>query len=252
MIRSLAKGRSTSTERQQKNALGLMVLGSLGLGGANLLLLFFLFVAYVKLANQPPPSLVQLAGGAAIATAPMDSDERTPAVIQTFVQQTLTTLMSATGTIPGAEGELKPDPGVEVGDQLKVPTVAFLSSFGLSEDFRSTFLKGLAQRIPPSVWTQENTQVVLVIQDISDPEPIAPGQWKVVMIASRVTFDAVQPVGMPEPFNKEIFLHAVTPPAVRASSSALERQIAETRNAGLEIYAMRNYVSSDLRAPEHP
>ncbi len=257
--------RVSSQQRQQKNVLGIVTLVSLILQGANVVLLLGLLTAYFGLRDKEPPSMVQVEGGRTIVMEPMDSRDRTPAVIQRFVRDQLVSLLSASGqmpsgVIPGAEQAggsredmppgMVPDPGVEIsvdGEVLKVSTLARIASFAISEDFRSAFLRDLARRTPQTVFLSNGQyQRILIFQNISEPEPIAPGQWKVTVISSLVDFESGNPVGIPRPFNKEVFVQAVPVPVTTDFSSDLEKRIAEVRAAGLEIYAIRNYVRRNL------
>ncbi|RMH41259.1 MAG: hypothetical protein D6694_09090 [Gammaproteobacteria bacterium] len=245
-----------SQQRQQKNALGMLTLGSLVFQGVNTLLLLGLLGAFIGLKDKAPPAMVQLEAGKTIAVEPMDSRQRTPAVIQKFVKDQLTLLMSASGQMPRTVGEdsvLVADPGIEVsidGGRAKITTLARLAAFGISEDFRSAFLRDLAERTPQDVFSANGErQRVLIVQDVSAPEPVAEGQWKVTVISSLVDFETGDPVGVPKPFNKEVFVQSVPVPAIYDFSSPLEKQIAEIRQSGLEIYAIRNYVRRNIQSP---
>lgn len=246
MVRSL---RIAQEGRQNKNLLGILVLGSLGLGALSVMLSLILVGLYFGLLKKEPPAMVQLQSGKAISTASMDSKERTPAVIKTFVQETMTGLMSATGKFRPQDGkDAVVDPGIQVATdkgQRRLPTLSYLMGFGLSEDFRGEFLKGVASQLGDDVFNG-TTQTVLVVQDISQPEKVAEGQWKVAMVANLLTFNALDRIGKSQPFNKEIFVRAITPPTVQPYSSDLERQVSEVRVSGLEIYAIRNFDRPNL------
>ncbi len=239
---------SSNSSRDAKNTLGLMVVVSLGLGAGSLLLNFLLFCSFLSLANKPAPSLVQMEAGKTITTAPLDSKERTPAVIQSFVQNNLMMLMSASSRLPQVDIKVQPalDPGFNVQTekgQLKIPTVAALASRALSPDFSSEFLKLLALRTPQEIFRGDG-QRVLVFQDISVPEKIGEGKWKVIVVAALVTSTANGDTT--EVFNKEVFVQAVTPALATNLSNDLERAISQVRGNGLEIYAMRNYINPNL------
>ncbi len=234
-----------SRSRQDKNTLGILVLGSLGLQFVNIIALAFLASAYMGISHKPAPAMVQLNNGDAIAMSPLSSKDRIPAVIQKFTKETMTLLLSASGTIPGnGDQPASPDPGIPVNTakgEKKISSLAHIASFGLSEDFRAKFLEGLATRTPPSVFTGQ-AQMVLIIQDISLPEKTGDGQWKLTMIANQVTISSQQVIGSSIPFNKEIFVRAVTPEQKTTYDSELEQRIAEVRQGGLEIYMIRNYT----------
>ena len=245
MVRTLGISRG----RQEKNTMGVLVLGSLAFQGLNFLLILLLFGAYLSLAGKAPPVMMQMQGGEAIAMSPMDSKERTPATIQKFVQDTMTLLLSASGRIPVQGGTPMVDPGVEVRAQgnKKIATLANLASFGLSEDFRVPFLEELSKYTPQDVFARGSavaTQQVLVIQDLSVPEQIKEGEWKVTMIANLITVSPEYPMGLPTKFNREIFVRAVPPMVNGQFSSDLEKQVASIRQGGLEIYGIRPYTPS--------
>jgi hypothetical protein len=234
-----------SRDRQQKNTLGILAISSLGLQAVNIIVIGILASAYMSMSRKPAPAMVQLTNGDAIAMSPLSSKERIPAVVQKFTKETMTLLLSASGTIPGsADQPASPDPGIPVKTaqgEKKISSLAHIASFGLSEDFRAKFLEGLAVRTPPTIFAGQ-AQVVLIIQDISMPVKVGEGQWKVTMIANQVTITAQQVVGSSIPFNKEIFIRAVTPEQKADYDSELEQRIAEVRQGGLEIYTIRNFI----------
>lgn len=247
-MRSLSLSRSSS--KDARGTLGFFVLVSLGLQGFTLFACLLLFGAYVGLARKAPPSLVQLESGKTIATAPMDAGERTPAVIQKFVQDELVMLTSAVGTLPPVDPKapLVPDGGVTIklaSGQAKITTLASFASFGLSEDFRSTYLQKLAELTPQNVFSQSE-RLVLVVQDVSAPQKVGEGQWKVVVVANLIHFTPDNQIGAGIPYNREVFIRSITPPDLLPVSSETERQIAQVRSAGLEIYAMRDFARSNL------
>jgi hypothetical protein len=234
-----------SRDRQQKNTLGILTLGSLALQAVNIVVLAILASAYMNMSRKPAPAMVQLTNGEAIAMSPLSSKERIPAVIQKFTKETMTLLLSASGTIPGSGDQAASiDPGIPVktaDGEKKISSLAHIASFGLSEDFRAKFLEGLATRTPPSIFSGQ-AQVVLVIQDISMPVKIGDGSWKVTMIANQVTINSQQIIGSSIPFNKEIFVRSVTHEHQAEYDSELEQRISEVRQGGLEIYSIRNYT----------
>ena len=238
-----------SASKDARSTLGFFVLVSLVLNGLGLFATLLLFGAYVGLARKDPPTLVQMESGKAIVTAPLDSQERTPATIQRFTQETLTLLLSASGRISSADPQRQPlaDPGIDVGGNKKITTLAKLAGFALSEDFRPDFLTKLGQLTPQDIFNgASGTQTVLVVRDVSLPQKVSEGQWKVVMVADLLRVSQTNQIGAGVPFNKEIFIRAVLPPTVTSVASDLERQVADTRKAGLEIYGMREFVPPNL------
>lgn len=246
----------TLIAREQRNTLGIYVLASLGLNAVVLLSQVGLLLAFSGLNSKPAPSLVQLEAGKSISTAAMGAKDRTPAVIQRFTQDTMVLLLSASGKINAEPDPSAPttntrppvnDPGVEIATKSgarKVTTIANVASFGLSEDFRVEFLRQLADITPSEVF-QGQAQVVLIPQDVSVPVKVGDGMWKVTLIANLISFSTIQGKGSTAiPFNKEIFVRSVLPPSVlETAPTNLERQIAQVRASGLEVYAIQDYVS---------
>lgn len=248
-MKSLSILNQGSASRDARSTLGFFVLVSLVLNGLGLFATLLLFGTYVGLARKAPPTLVQLEAGKTIAVQPLDSKERTPATIQRFTQETLSLLMSASGRIPSADPKVQPlaDPGIEVGGNKKITTLAKLAGFALSEDFRPDFLTKLGQLTPQDLFNgATTTQTVLVVRDVSVPEKVGDGQWKLVMVADLIRVSQTNQIGAGMPFNKEIFIRSVLQPAVTSVASDLERQVADTRKAGLEIYGMREFVPPNL------
>lgn len=237
----------------------LAVLGMLGLGILNLGLFGFNTIALLKIGRKSPPTLVQLSDGQAIGVTPMDSLDRTPETINHFVSQTLTLMFNWSGKLPQSNFDPaqlpKRDPGVDVqfgGSQFqssnhKVATASWEASFALSTDFRAPFLQQVAQLMPEDVLTS-NTQVVLLIRNISKPEPIAAGTWKEKMVADLIYFDHEHNSGNAIPFNKEVFVRSVLTPLspLGDAASPLEKAVYNIRQAGLEIYAIRDLKRENL------
>ncbi len=239
------------SRQDSRSTLGMFVLVSLGAQGVIVFTLLLLFGAYVGLARKAPPSLVQLEGGRSITVEPMDNKDRTPAVIQKFVQDEATALLSVSGKI--FTGDVKNpainDPGVAVdGNNKKITTLAKVAGFGLSEDFRPAFLRSLADLTPQEAFSAQvvGAQKALIIQDISEPQKVGDGKWKVTVIASLVKTTGLNQIGEAVAWNKDVFVQAVPAPDVTPQASDLEKQIAQSRQSGLEIYAVRDYLRPNL------
>lgn len=244
----ISRLQSQSGRYDSRNMMGFMLLLNTAGIILNLLLSLGLLAVFIGLVNKPVPSLVQLEAGRTIAVEELGKNERTPAVIQRFVEDTLTGLMSASGQLSDGAGGWKNDPGISVGDKQKVPTVSYLAAFGLSQDFQFEFLQLLSKTLPPSVFTSGGeVQRVLIPQNISPPQSIGEGEWKVVFVGNLVTTDP--DLGrQTEQFNREIFVRSVVPPAPKEYSSLLEQQVSSIRSAGLEIYAIRPYTRQNIPA----
>jgi len=208
-----------SKDRQQKNALGILTVLTLAFQGLNLFLILFLVGAYFGLANKAPQSLVQLEQGRTVSVEPLDSGYRTPAVVQSFVRDTMQLLFSASGSVPGQEG-MVPDAGVEVtvdgGGTAKISSLAHLALFLLSADFHPAIISVLAERTPQEVFNRSgNTQLILDIRDVSEPIPI-PGtknRWEVSLVANKVILQGGSIVSL-TPFNRTVLVRSIDVPRI--------------------------------------
>ena len=212
-----------------------------------------------RISRKPPPSLVQLVDGRVVRVAPMESFDRTPETIKTFVGQTMVLMFNWSGTLPpdslpGQKNVPKPDPGVPIKTKEivgsgaeKVTTASWEASFALSETFRSEFLQKLATLTPRGVFSG-GTQVMLLVTHLSEPQQLKPGQWKVKMVANLLTFEQGDNKGSAIPFNKDVYVHAIDTPLLPLPDgvSSLHRTAYQVRQSGLEIYAIRDLQREEL------
>lgn len=241
------------TPKAQKDLFGAFVVGTAGFQLLNFFCSFLLLVAYINLAMTKQPSLVQMTDGSAIVASQMGNQERTSAVIQRFSADIVTLLMSWTGKVAIAAKPGQPNSQADPGIEIKIPnaaskriaTTTWQASFAFSEDFRPELLRKIAELTPQEVFTGK-AQVLLIIQEITLPEQIAPGQWKLAIVANLTTFAESQGEGKSIPFNKEIFVRAIDTPVPTEAASPLEGVIYDIRKSGLEIYAMRDLPRPDL------
>ena len=243
-----------ATKRQSyssKDALGMFVIATMSLHFVVVICLILLYGSVRRIADQPPPSLVQLASGKTISAAPLPNNERSPEVIKRFVTDTLTSLMSWSGQLPSTDGTAKtiPDQGIEIKNgRGRITTPAWHSSFALSEDFRKEFLQKLSELTPQSVFSGQ-VKVVLVPLEIQPPIKVDEGKWRVVIVANLIVLSQSNNLGDIIPFNKEIFVQAVEAPNYENFVSKNDNAasiIAAARASGLEIYAMRDLRTGNL------
>lgn len=226
------------------NLLIIFLLSTLGLQVLILIQTISLNIFSFKLANRPVPSLVQLQDGNTVLTISVDSLERTPAVIKKFVGNTMALLFNWTGRLPKNKNEINEipelDPGVVIGDNnQKITTAAYEASFGLSPDFRNSFLSGLASMIPFAVF-EGKTETILLVSHLSEPTKIESGKWKIEMIASLLFFSDKNQVGEALSLNKEIYVRAIPPPENLQKNSSLQTMVNQVRASGLEIYLIKD------------
>jgi hypothetical protein len=241
-----AKPNSYRSLLSTKNLLPAFVYATLGFQILQLLFIVLLGLGVWALARRPAPTLVQLAGGESVRVHGVNSLERDPAAVRKFVGEVSSLLFNWSDqvSVTGDSGEkLRRDPGVAVGEgeKDKVTAPAWEASFALAVDFREPFLQKLAKLIPPSVWSGQ-TQVVLEVSHLGEPELLEPGKWKVSQVANLLIFNGRQPTGQVIPFNKEFYLRAIdTPPLpLPQAATPLQRTVYRIREANLEIYQIED------------
>ncbi|NEQ47553.1 MAG: hypothetical protein F6K00_30020 [Leptolyngbya sp. SIOISBB] len=213
--------------------LGVQILTLIVIGGQGL--------AIRRLHDKQPPSLVQMTDGHAIRVQAVAAEQRTPAVIKVFTSNAMTQLMNMSGTLPDTEGDRIQDPGIDIetpNGTAKVTSASMTASFTLAEDFRLPFLQKLAELTPPGVF-RGTTQVVLIIDTVSEPEEVAPGKWQLKMLAHLAVFNGGQAPQQTIPFNREITVEATTAPVVPEGETPLEQAVYAVRQAGLMITDIR-------------
>lgn len=211
-----------------------------------------------RLSRKPPPSLVQLVDGRVVRVAPMESFDRTPETIKHFVGQTMALMFNWSGTLPpvsepGQKNVPKSDPGVPIKTESigsggdKVTTASWEASFALSESFRPEFLQKLATLTPRSIFSG-GTQVMLMVTHLSEPQQLQPGKWKTKMVANLLTFDQGDNTGKAIPFNKDVYVRSIDTPLLPLPNgvSSLHQTAYQIRQAGLEIYAIRDLQREEL------
>ena len=252
------KKSSIKSESSLRNSFGLLVLVSMGFSLTSIVIQMLLLLFSWNIANRPAPSLVQLASGESISVAPIGSRDRTPEVIQTFVQNTMTMAFNWSGTIadPKTGGQI-PDSGVMINTQIngrntnrRITTPAYEALFAFELGFREEFLNNIATLTPEAIFNSGG-QVAFIPIQISSPKRITDGQWKVTVISNLLFIRQGKPLGDLVPFNKEIYVRAIDPPNIKGLpedmlSGSLAETIARIRASGLEITAITDYRSQDL------
>jgi hypothetical protein len=248
-------------DKGSKNIVALVALISIGISGLTLLLQLVVLGSVVSIARKPAPSLVQLSDGQAIKVQAIGSYERAPDVVQRFVTDSLTMLMSWTNEIPGTEGEVKPiDQGSLVktkqGDK-RITTTAFQASFTLSDELRDEMVKILADMTPAEVFNGD-VKTTLKFQHVTVPTLIGDiqnGRWKVNIVATLIQYQRGRGDTVKVPFNKEIIVQAIdTPQLPKAGKFAneIESLIYTIRQAGLEIVSMKDIEGTESNQTSVP
>ncbi len=248
-------------DKGSKNIVALVALISIGISGLTLILQLVVLGSVVSIARKPAPSLVQLSDGQAIKVQAIGSYERAPDVVQRFVTDSLTMLMSWTNEIPGTEGEVKPiDQGSLVktkqGDK-RITATAFQASFTLSDELRDEMMKILADMTPAEVF-KGDVKTTLKFQHVTVPAPIGDiqnGRWKVNVVATLIQYQRGRGDTVKIPFNKEIIVQAIdTPQLPKAGKFAneIESLVYTIRQAGLEIVSMKDIEGTESNQTSVP
>ena len=198
-------------------------------------------LAIHRLGRQTPPTLVQTHSGLALRVRPVDAAARTPATVKYFIASMMTTLFNWSGKLPTADDDTARDPGIDIktaSGTKKVPTAAWGASLALSADFRLPFLAQVADYVPAGVFRGQE-QVVMAIDQISEPEPLAEGRWKVTVLAHLNVFNQSLTPTQTIPFHREIIVEAVNAPIVPEGETPLEQAVYTIRQAGLQITSIR-------------
>ncbi|MCM0589967.1 MAG: hypothetical protein KA716_06805 [Gloeotrichia echinulata DEX184] len=209
-----------------------------------------------QLSQRKPPNFVQLIDGKPI---PLTDDlEREPEAIRQFINKTMTSIFNWSGTLPPQSMEEvakpKPDPGMLIktpqGGSQKISTRSWIAGFALSEDFRKGFLSKIAELTPPEIFSNNPSQamsVELVIKRVYPPQKIAPGKWRVGMVADLIQKKQADNRKIITPFNKDLLVRAVdyfaTP--LTEDTSDLQKAISSIRADKLEIYEIRSFCLLD-------
>lgn len=210
-------------------------------------------VGIFVIARKEVPTLVQMIDGKPVTVSAAGSRDRTSAIIRSFVGDVLTLTFNMTGELPSDElvvETINPqrDLGVTISEsQNRITTASWQASFAASTDFRSQLLKYIAQLTPEGVF-EGRRRIILLTRYVGEPEQLRSGVWKVQYIGDLLYFVAGNESGKSVPFNKEVFVRAVDPPRTPLKDKAtyLEKTVYELRQAGLEMYGMREFERKNL------
>jgi hypothetical protein len=204
----------------QKNILPLFLLVTFSLNVFTLILLFF-HGSMLKTLRNLSPTLVQLLDGRVITVNAQQDLERHPETIRRFVGETFSLMFTWSEKQPPL-------------------TVWQTTSQLLSGDVKNKFEQEFRQGIPNRNFDNAigDTESVLVIQQISQPEEISPGKWQLQVTGHRLLFTKYDMNGGDILFNKKILVRAldtaVFPP--NNVSTPLDLAVSRLGEARLEIY----------------
>ncbi|MBD2445903.1 hypothetical protein H6G76_01785 [Nostoc sp. FACHB-152] len=204
-----------------------------------------------QLSLRKPPNFVQMVDGQTVGA--IDDLERDPETILRFVSKTMVAMFNWSGKLPPQSIEEvakpKPDKGIQVRNR-NVTTSTWIASFAISEDFRQGFLSAIADLTPPEVFNNNPSQSItaqLIIKRLYPPEKIAPGKWRVGMVADLIQTKRSDNRRRVTSFNKDLLVRAIDyyPYPLSENSTDLQKAIYNTRTDKLEIYEIRNLCLLD-------
>ncbi|NMG09436.1 hypothetical protein [Brasilonema sp. UFV-L1] len=249
----------TKLLQERKSSINLLTIFTIFTFSLHFLAVIFLLLEGFRindLIHKKPLTFVQLVDGKPVSQP--DTLEREPEVIRQFVAKTMAAMFNWSGTLPPARIEdatnPKPDQGIPVntlqGVTKKVSTSSWVASFGLSEDFRQGFLALVADMTPPDIFSKNKNQGLtaqLSIQRVYPPEKIAPGRWRVGMVANIVQVRRADNRKLLTPFNKDFLVRAVDSFGHPLSNSLTPSQQAvySVRTQKLEIYEVSDLCLTD-------
>ena len=239
----------------KSDTLGLFTVCTFGLHLITFIILILLYGAYSNLSNKQTPTLVQLRDGQSVPVFEKQPYYRSNEVLKHFVSDKMSSFMNASNTlIPTTIEEVenpKEDPGVTVGNSgEKITTTASQALHALSLDYRQEFKEELSKLTPQSAFDGK-VQRVLVPRFIMPPVDITdkkcqPKCWKVGLVAELQISGQNNTQAKPIEFNREIFVRAVEVPERPKPMSGMAADIYQARNAGLEIYKIRELNQENL------
>jgi hypothetical protein len=240
----------TKLLQERKSAVNLLTIFTIftfGLHFVTVIFLLFQGLRIYEVTQRKPLTFVQVIDG---KTVPQTNTlEREPEAIRQFVSKTMAAMFDWSGRLPPATVEDVTNPKADAGILIstsqnltkRVSTSSWVTSFGLSEDFRQGFLALVADMTPPEVFSKNKNQALtaqLAIQRVYPPEKIAPGRWRVGMVANIVQVRRSDNKKLLTPFNKDFLVRAVDSfeHPLANSISPVQKAIYSVRDQKLEIY----------------
>ena len=242
--------------KRRVNLLPILAMATLSLHVLTLVLLILQGFTIRQLYLRKPPTFVQLINGQKVGL--IEDLETDPELIRQFVSKTMTLMFNWSGKLPPQTiqevSRPKPDRGIliktSLGGSKKVSTSSWMTSFAISEDFRPGFLRQIADMTPPEVFSKAPHQAMsaqLMIERIYRPQKIAPGKWRVGMVANLIHTKTTDKSQRITPFNKDLLIRTADyfahPQA--ESTTDLQKAIYSIRAEGLEIYEIRDLCLLD-------
>ncbi|RAM49238.1 MAG: hypothetical protein C6Y22_23060 [Hapalosiphonaceae cyanobacterium JJU2] len=244
MLKSLGQVKRAKLLLDSKDILPLCFVGLTAFSLLSFFFILFLSFKVNQLAARKT-TFVQLVNGRALVISEQNYLYRHPQVIKNTVRQWANLTFNWDGVILGTK-EL--DKGRDIGKGKRVTTNAYFASFLIQQGnlgFRQTALQALAEITPSRVFSGQVASKI-IISYLSTPRQTKMGEWEVDMVATRVLVNLSGGADEEIPINRIFTLRAVDiPEPPSPNASALEQQLYEIRNAGLEITKISEFTPNN-------
>lgn len=223
----------------RSNLQPIFILYSTAVSTVALLVTLLIFGNILRLTkiSQNQLALVQLEGGKSIVAYKTDPYDRTPASIKHYVKEVFGLLFTWNQNL--ATGDTRK--GVKLSDGSQVTVSSWEASYAISETFRTSFLKAIAELTPNEVFSGK-AQSILTFQHISEPTVVDRGKWKLDLVANLLIITSKHPEGIIIPFNKVVIIEAieVTDDPIPEATSAIQKAVYNVKEKGLQIIEIRD------------
>lgn len=209
------------------------------LAGSQVLLLLGFFMntmRLTKLANQRPPTLVQMVDGQSVVGQAYRYDYRDPKLLQNTAQQWVA--LTYSWGFPRSEKLMQlPDKNLSgmTGEKGFVPMTTDVASHLLTPDGRDEFLKGFSEDIFSQAYQGDQASAFRPLQML-EPEETESG-WVVEVIGERHVTTPANEVGILRPMHLEIHLIATEPSdkPVVGDPTDLEKEVYKLLQSGVRV-----------------
>lgn len=230
-----------SLNKKPFNYLPVVVLVSVGINVGSVALQLFNTLAISGLTKSTASVYTTLPSGQPLVSVALPTGERTSEGIKYFATTTLYQLFNwdnrkdFESVLDIHKGEI--DKGVTVSTRLgqpKVPTNTWQASYALSNSFRQEFLEKIAELIPSEVFSGQ-VRVLLIFTDVSEPESLGDGKWKLTVNGDLNFFRGNTPVKS-VPFARQVYVETIAVPAIPKAEDETASALYAARLSGLQIY----------------
>ena len=214
--------RYLNPSKNNTNLIPLFIVGTFSLHLLTLLILMFHGTMLQQVKRKAlPETLVQLADGRVIGVAATGNLERNQQTIRRFIGETMNLMFTSSEKLPP-----------QLVEEISSPLLAEEFRQKLQSKNNDLGFNDIQER------TSRNAQKLLTIKQISQPEKISEGKWKVNIVANRLTFKGTEKTGISIPFNKQVFVRAIEKSKFNLSQvdTPVNLAVSGLREARLEIY----------------